>query len=59
MLERGAKIYPATQLTYAGQPSTFGGEIAVTEPGRYLLDLYAYDPATGNTGMARFALTVN
>lgn len=59
MLERGAKFYPATPLTYAGQPSTFGGEIAVTEPGQYMLDLYAYDPANGNTGMTRFALTVN
>ena len=58
MLERGSKSYPATPLTYAGQPSTFGGEIVVAEPGQYTLDVYAYDPSNGNTGVGKFALTV-
>lgn len=56
MLERKGKIFPATPLAYAGQASTFGGEIAVTEPGEYTVDVYAYDPANGNTGVAKFAL---
>jgi hypothetical protein len=57
MLERGGKFYPAMALAYAGQPSTFSGYIPISEPGDYTLDLYAYDPANGNTGMARFSLT--
>jgi len=56
MLERKGKIFPATPLAYAGQASTFGGEIDVTEPGEYSVDIYAYDPASGNTGVAKFAL---
>ena len=58
MLERGTRSYPAVPLSYAGQPSTFGGEIAVAEPGQYTVDVYAYDPSNGNTGVGKFALTV-
>lgn len=58
MLERGAKVHPAAPLAYAGQPSTFNGEILATEAGQYTVDVYAYDPSNGNTGVAKFALTV-
>lgn len=58
MLERGAKTYPAAPLAYAGQPSTFSGEIVATEPGQYTVDVYAYDPSNGNTGVTKFAMTV-
>ena len=57
MLESGTKSYPATPLAYAGQPSTFGGEIVIKAPDHYTLDVYAYDPSTGNTGLVRFPLT--
>jgi hypothetical protein len=56
MLERKNQTYPAMPLTYAGQPSTFGGDVAITEPGQYTVDVYAYDPANGNTGLAKFRL---
>jgi hypothetical protein len=56
MLERKGKVSPAMPLSFAGQPSTFNGEIAVTEPGDYTVDVYAYDHANGNTGVAKFAL---
>jgi hypothetical protein len=58
MLEKGGKIYPATALTYAGTPSMFVGNISVTEPGDYTVDLYAYDPANGNTGLIKVPLSV-
>ena len=58
MLERDGKTYPATPLAYAGQPSTFSGELAVGESGRYTVDLYAYDPANGNTGLVKFKVNV-
>jgi hypothetical protein len=58
MLERGTTIYPATPLAYAGQASTFAGEVAVAEKGAYVLDIYAYDPANGNTGLVKYKLNV-
>jgi hypothetical protein len=58
MLEDSAKAYPAVPLSYAGQPSTFAGELAVAAPGVYTIDVYAYDPSNGNTGLAKFPLTV-
>jgi hypothetical protein len=58
MLEDSAKAFPAVPLRYAGQPSTFAGELAVAAPGRYTIDVYAYDPSNGNTGLAKFPLTV-
>jgi hypothetical protein len=57
MLEGGPKNFPATSLVYAGQPSTFDGELVIPAPGRYTVDVYAYDPSNGNTGLARFQVT--
>lgn len=38
-------------LSFAGRTSTFSGLLEVTEPGAYELQVYAYDPETGNTGV--------
>jgi len=57
MLEGGPKVFPATPLVYAGQPSTFDGEFVISAPGRYTVDVYAYDTSNGNTGLARFPVT--
>jgi hypothetical protein len=58
MLEKGGKTLPAAPLSYTGQPSTFQGDIAVSAPGDYTIDLYAYDPATGNTGLVKVPVIV-
>ena len=55
-LERGGRSYPVLPLAYSGQPSTFGGNIAISEPGDYTVDLYAYDPSNGNTGVVKYNL---
>ena len=57
MLEDGGKTSPAAALTYAGQASTFDGELVIEKPGRYMVDIYAYDPSNGNTGVMRFPVT--
>ena len=57
MLERNGKPLPPTSLSYAGQPSTFSGSVPISEPGDYVMDVYAYDPANGNTGVTRINLT--
>jgi hypothetical protein len=53
MLEKDGKSYPGTPLTYAGKPSMFDGRITLREPGDYTVDVYAYDPANGNTGLIK------
>jgi len=52
-LENGA----AVPLTYAGEASTFQGSIPIPRAGSYVLDVYAYDPSDGNTGLVKFPLT--
>ncbi len=55
ILRRGNKILPTVTLAYAGKPSTFSGEIEITQPGDYVVDLYAYAPWNGNTGVRRLS----
>jgi len=45
-------------LPYAGTASTFEGRIEVRAPGIYEIIVYAYAPATGNTGLDRTAVVV-
>lgn len=40
-------------LEYAGRPSQFEGSFRAESPGTYEVVVYAYDPATGNTGLDR------
>jgi hypothetical protein len=56
IVERGGKSAPAIPLAYAGQPNTFAGQIEVEQAGDYVIDVYAYDPANGNTGVERIKL---
>ena len=58
MLEAKGKTFAPTKLAYAGQPSTFAGDLKISDPGDYDVDLYAYDPANGNTGVVRFKVSV-
>jgi hypothetical protein len=53
LVQRAGKSYPAVSLAYAGQPNTFAGQIELDQPGEYVVDVYAYDPANGNTGVER------
>jgi hypothetical protein len=57
MLEKDGKTFPPSRLVYDGRPSFFHGAVAVAEPGDYTIDIYAYDPATGNTGLIKLPLT--
>jgi hypothetical protein len=57
MLEKAGKSSPAAPLAYAGEPSTFRGAVAVSEPGEYFVEVFAYDPSNGNTGLIKVPLT--
>ncbi len=50
---------PTIPLHYAGKASMFGGAIELAGPGAYIVEVYAYDPANGNTGVSRTRLTAH
>jgi hypothetical protein len=50
-------ITDTLSITYAGKPSTFRGELAITKKGSYEVIVYAYDPLTGNTGVDKTNFT--
>ncbi len=52
------KVIGEVPLKYAGKPSYFEGIVDVTKTGLYELDVYAYDPVSGNTGLDRTTFTV-
>jgi len=58
MLEKDGKTSSSTPLAYAGRPSMFRGEITIAEPGNYTVDVFAYDPTNGNTGLIKVPLSV-
>jgi hypothetical protein len=45
-------------LKYAGKPSTFSGAISLSQAGEFEITVYAFDPATGNTGVDKTAIVV-
>lgn len=51
IVHHGDKALPPVKLAYAGKASSFSGEIEIAEPGDYTIDLYAYAPWDGNTGV--------
>ncbi|WP_339614359.1 hypothetical protein [uncultured Parvibaculum sp.] len=58
LLYKDGKKVDSAALSYAGETSLFAGDMATPRPGRYELVVYAYDPANGNTGVAKTALVV-
>lgn len=52
------KVIGNVPLKYAGKPSYFEGTLDLTKTGLYELDVYAYDPVSGNTGLDRTTFTV-
>jgi hypothetical protein len=57
-IERDGKPAGEEPLHYAGTPSLFEAELAIGEPGTYVVTVYAYDPANGNTGLDRTTFLV-
>ena len=53
IVQSGGKSKASVPLAYAGEPNTFAGEIELKEAGEYVVDVFAYDPANGNTGVSR------
>jgi hypothetical protein len=58
LVTRNGEKLPPVPLTYAGTASQFEGHIPVEAPGVYDVQVYAYDPANGNTGLDRTTFIV-
>jgi len=52
-IRKEGKVVDHVKLKYAGSPSQFTGSWIVKRKGYYEAIVYAYQPATGNTGLAR------
>lgn len=55
---RGGARLRELPLAYAGETSRFEAELAIDGPGAYEVIVYAYDPASGNTGLDRTTFIV-
>jgi len=58
ILRNGEPLREVT-LAYAGKTSQFAASVEVTEPGAYEAVVYAYQPATGNTGVDHTTFVVS
>jgi hypothetical protein len=58
IVRRGDKSVGQYPLRYAGTDSEFQTQIKVQQPGVYDIVVYAYDAASGNTGIGQIELTV-
>lgn len=56
---KGVEKVDEYDLRYAGKPSHFKREISIDTSGCYSIKVYAYDPATGNTGYESKSCTVS
>ena len=58
-LKRNGEQAGKAPLSYAGEPSQFGGSLRVEEPGVYEVVVYAYDAQSGNTGVDKATFIVS
>lgn len=58
LVKRNGKAVGTALLKYAGKASYFEGSMQVSQEGLYELEVYAFDPATGNSGVDRTTFTV-
>jgi hypothetical protein len=58
LLARDGKPAGRVDLAYAGSTSQFQTSLALDAPGAWEITVYAYDPASGNTGLDRTTVIV-
>lgn len=58
MLSKDGAEVARVPFEYAGSPSQFRAVVPTPGPGLYEVLAYAYDPATGNTGLDRTSFIV-
>jgi hypothetical protein len=58
LITHDGKTVETIPLSYANRPNTFEGRLEVTAEGAYEMTVYAFDPATGNSGVDRTTFLV-
>lgn len=58
ILKRNGNVVSRASLSYAARTSQFATSIEIVEPGAYEVIVYAYDPASGNTGVDKTSFIV-
>jgi hypothetical protein len=58
LIKNNGRSVATIPLLYAGRPNTFEGDLEVTAEGSYEVTVYAFDPATGNSGVDMTTLMV-
>ena len=58
LVKRGDEQVGRYPLRYTGTASDFAGNVSLTKPGLYHFSVYAFDPASGNTGVDEVTLVV-
>ena len=58
MVYRDGEKLREVPLSYAGHPSQFATELTLDKPGGYEVTVYAFDPASGTTGLDKTTFAV-
>jgi hypothetical protein len=58
LVKHDGKTVATIPLAYANRPNAFEGRLEVTGKGVYEVTVYAFDPATGNSGVDRATFMV-
>jgi len=59
IVTRGGQPVGTFPLAFAGKTNEFEAMIPASEPGAYAIAVYAFDPASGNTGLTRTSFTLS
>lgn len=59
ILARNGEVIREVPLSYAGETSRFSGKLEIAEPGAWEATVYAFQPATGNTGLDHATFVVS
>lgn len=59
LIRRNGEAIGEQALDYAGTSSGFAGTLRLKQTGSYEITVYAYDPATGNTGIDKTTFNVS
>ncbi len=59
MVRRDGETVTRLPMAYAGTTSQYASRWLPEEPGTYLLEVWAYHPASGNTGIDRTSVIIS
>lgn len=58
IIKKEGKKYATSPLRFTGETNLFAGKVTIKEKGNYEITVYAYDAATGNTGVDKINFVI-